>query len=325
MGSKRFIPVILFLGVLVAGSYYYLCQIKQVCGDFSLNLTDNPKNPGAEEEPFRPLSFQFNSADPIIGDQFNDIRDELLSKVGETDTLVVNGMYFGNEQNGNDLAQERADNVKSLLEDHIDITRLQTHVNFDGMTSADDKTSLEAVKFTIVSSGLSDDLTDDDEELADESDYETTDEWVNESGDIDDAVESGVADNVTEENTNQEATGSFVGDIDNRATIYFPKGSIKKNITPELRSYVDGLVALMKRDPNVKVYVVGHSDDEGDQGEDHQLGRRRAWVVKKMIWDRGVNPMRIITSSKGEAEPRNGSDSDVGHAYNRRVEIIINR
>ena len=242
-------------------------------------------------------------------------------------------MYFSNEQNGNDLGQERADNVKSLLEDHFDINRLQTRVNFDAMTSVDDKTSLEAVQFTIISTGADEGY----DEIIDDSDSETTDEWVDESSETDDSNsannsddteytdESDATDNASEDNASSEVAGAYAGDIDNRATIYFPKGSIKKNMTPALRAYVNGLVSLMKSDPNVKVYVVGHSDDEGDQGEDHQIGRKRAWVVKKMIWDRGVNPMRIITSSKGETEPRNGSDSDVGHAYNRRVEIIIDR
>ena len=96
-------------------------------------------------------------------------------------------------------------------------------------------------------------------------------------------------------------------------------------MTPEVRTFIDQLVSLMKSDPDVKVYVVGHSYDENDDGEMHQLGRRRAWVVKKMIWDKGVDPMRIITSSKGETEPVNTNDTEVDQAFNRRVEIIIDR
>jgi outer membrane protein OmpA-like peptidoglycan-associated protein len=307
MGSRRIVPVILFIGLLIGGSYYYLCQIKGVCDGLTANLTTSiADSAGMKPDEMSPLSFRYNSAEPIIGNDFETMRETLLSKVGEADTLVVNAMYYENEANGEALADERAANVKSLFIDYFDANRLLVNTSFDGITRADDKSSLEAIQFTVVSGDLD---NSDGESSTDTEEYVETEDFEDSNGEDETA------------NTSNIGQQGSVEALNDKAIIYFSKGSVRKNMSDDVRSYINVLVAQLGVDPSLKVYVIGHSDDEGDEDESYQLGRKRAWVVKKMIWDRGVDPNRIITSSKGGLEPLNQNDTEVDRAYNRRVEI----
>lgn len=307
MMSKRFVPVILFIGLLLGGSYYYLCKIKQVCDGMFENLrTDLTGVTDSLQNDYSPLSFRYNSAEPIVGSDFDKYRESLLNKVGEYDTLVINALYYENETDGSALAMERAENVKSLLMDHFSVDRLQLHTDFDAITRADDQSSLEAVKFAIASS---------DDEVSSESSEEIDDtEWVSET------EEEGETEAVA---TNQDLPIGSNLQIGDQTIIYFPKGTTKKRITSDVRSYIDQAIAQLSANPDLKIYVEGHAEGEGDTEENYQLGRRRAWVVKKMIWDKGVDPTRIVTSSKGDLEPMNTIDNEVGKAYNRRVVLTI--
>lgn len=304
MGSKRFVPVILFIGLLLGGSYYYLCEIKQVCDGMFGNLTTSVNgSQDTLQDGLMPLSFRFNSAEPIVGADFETYRESLIGKLGPIDTLVVNALYFKNETNGSTLAQDRAENVRSLLADYFDESRLQVHTDFDGITRADDQSSLEAVKFSVVSGDMYADNSS-DEQPADDA------------GETDELNQSDVVEST--EPTQQ------AGQWNETLTIYFPKGSIRKRITPEVAATIDQIVSQMAINPDLKIYVEGHTNDEGNtEEENYQLGRRRAWVIKKLIWDKGVDPMRIITSSQGSLAPVNTNDTEVDKAYNRRVEVTV--
>ncbi|MFT5725241.1 MAG: outer membrane protein OmpA-like peptidoglycan-associated protein [Bacteroidia bacterium] len=287
MGSKRIVPIFLFIGLLVSGSYYYLCKIKQVCDGVLINIkSDVSDTMDTSNQALRPMSFRHNSAEPILGVEFDSMRATLLNKLGDQDTLIIYAVYYDGESGGEDLATERVENVKSLLVDHFDVTRLLTEVNYDGVTRADENANLEAVQFTIVSNKMDD--------AESESDYE---EEVIPTPSVERFTDKGI--------------------------IHFPKGSVRKLLTPEVVSYIDEIVVQLNNDPNLKVYVEGHSDNEGDEDRNHQLGRKRAWVVKKLIWDKGIEPIRIVTSSKGELEPIKDNDTEEGRSYNRRVEVTI--
>ena len=307
MGSKRFVPVILFVGLLLGGSYYYLCTIKQVCDGVFQNIGADLKGvTDSLQDGLSPLSFRYNSAEPVVGSDFNTYRESLLNKLGENDTLIINANYYRNETNGSDLARERAGNVRSLLIDHCDANRLLTYTDYDAITDADDQSSLEAVKFTVASGNnwVDDNATDTAESA----------EWVTEE------TQELPVENQT---TNQSISTNSTVQVGDQMLIYFSKGSIKKRITSDVRNYIDQAILMLSENPDLKIYVEGHSNSEGEAEENYQLGRRRAWVVKKMIWDKGVDPMRIITSSKGDLEPMNTLDDEVGKAYNRRVVLTI--
>ncbi|MBO6517795.1 MAG: OmpA family protein [Bacteroidia bacterium] len=297
MRSSLFLPIFLFLLLLVGGSFYYVCKIKQVCPSFPAESnTSDSRDPllEGEEANLSPLMFHHNSEEPIISDGFDELRQDLVSKLGERDTLVVIGTYLSSEDKGDTLGTARAQRVRSLFVDHFDSGRIMVRSLYNQMVNHEPNDLYEAVQFNIVSGNIEevDTAYVDDDSTAYSDENETTDQpLIEERGD--------------------------------KIIIHFPSGSVRKIITPEIERYIDKLVEDLKSRSSYKVYVVGHSDNEGDEATNYQLGRKRAWALKKLLWDRGLEPIHIITSSKGELEPLKSNDTEEGRAFNRRVELTI--
>ncbi len=296
MGSKLILPIFLFIALLIGGSYYYVCKIKGVCIQSSATIDSSRSDSSTIDKlELSPLSFRFNSAEPLMGLDFDNMRDNLLNKLGDSDTLIIYGKYFKGEENGEQLGMDRALNVHSLFVDNFDPNRLIVRSVEDDMTSIDRYAQLEAIQFNVATA--SSDLASSDNKS------------------------SAMSDN--DESFTSDGTESLVEKFEGKAIIHFPPGSITKIMNSDVQDFVVELVEQLNSDPDLKVYVEGHSDNNGDVETNYQLGRKRAWVVKKMIWDEGVDPMRVITSSKGEKEPLKSNETEEGRAYNRRVEVVV--
>lgn len=288
MKSKLILPVILSVLWFTGASYYYLCIIKQVCPNTlkSSETRSNKKQLNEDHDLIKlPLSFRPDSEDPVIGEGFDDLRYNLLAKIGEFDTLIIQGVYTQHEEGGNSLASARAANVRSLLTDYLDSTRIKTDSQFDDMQDATNQELIEAIQFNIVSG----------------QPQENTPE--------EDSIDSG--------NTQMV---EFMGD---EVIIHFPQGSVKKLITPDVDAYLDQLAADLLQKKDYKVFVEGHTDNDGDEATNYTLGRKRAWAIKKLMWDKGLDHRKIFTSSKGELEPLKSNSTEEGRAYNRRVELTF--
>ncbi len=305
MNSKLFLPIFLFIVLLLGGSYYYVCKIKQAC-PFE---QETPKTKTAIEDSLDlvPLAFAFDSEEPVMGGKFQDMREDLIAKLGDDDTLMLTGLYYPNEENGEELAASRAQNVRFLLSDYFDSTQIMTRVDYDDIHAFEDGQLLPGVSYS-VNPFLPDLPTDST------TDTMSNDNLLEDSGqDVQDTPK---------QQSNQEP---MVEHINGQVVIHFPAGSVRKLITPEVETYLDALVAELLAANSYKVYVEGHSDNLGDESTNYQLGRKRAWAVKKMLWDKGLEPINIITSSKGELEPLRSNDTEEGRAYNRRVELTIEK
>ena len=72
-----------------------------------------------------------------------------------------------------------------------------------------------------------------------------------------------------------------------------------------------------------KLYVYGHTDDQGDPTYNQQLSERRADAVRAYMVEAGL-PVEIIESKGfGQSSPRVRGTSDEARKHNRRVEIGI--
>lgn len=70
--------------------------------------------------------------------------------------------------------------------------------------------------------------------------------------------------------------------------------------------------------------VVGHTDDVGEDGYNHDLSVRRAQAVADhlaAVVD--LNPYTVAVEGRGESEPRAAGTSDSERAMNRRVELVF--
>lgn len=80
---------------------------------------------------------------------------------------------------------------------------------------------------------------------------------------------------------------------------------------------------LQDADQESKIVVVGHTDSRGSEENNSELSRARAQAVATFLGQNGLDPSRITSEGRGEAEPVASNDSPEGRANNRRVEIIV--
>lgn len=276
---NRLLPILLFIGWLGFGGYYYVCKIKNACNNGEVEQVE------ADSVTQEDLSMQFalNSSDPVLSDQFDSIRGEIIDKLNAGDTLVIIGKYLESEDEGESLGMERASNVQALFADYLDESneliaesRLESH-------PGDNKDFFDAIDFSIRAFGQ--ELDDVVEESA-EPEYAEEENWTDDD-------ESGTAEesnNTTTSNTSTEVTSDAM-------VLHFWPESVKKDWTPSMKQGLDQLVDEMKTNPNLKAYVTGYADEMSSSDENYQLGRKRAWAVKKKMWDAGIEPTRIVTSA----------------------------
>jgi peptidoglycan-associated lipoprotein len=104
-------------------------------------------------------------------------------------------------------------------------------------------------------------------------------------------------------------------------TIYF--GFDRYNLTPEAEQVLGQVVNWLNMYNSRNVIVEGHTDKRGTKEYNIGLGSRRAESVKKFLADRGVDSNRISTISYGKEMPVTESETEEGHALNRRAHLGI--
>jgi outer membrane protein OmpA-like peptidoglycan-associated protein len=101
----------------------------------------------------------------------------------------------------------------------------------------------------------------------------------------------------------------------------FDKGSsaIKAAAQPSLYQ----LSQTMNRHPELRVRLVGYSDNSGDANFNVALSKNRARSVAEYLTAHGVEESRITVEGRGAADPVDDNSSAAGRARNRRVEIFL--
>jgi outer membrane protein OmpA-like peptidoglycan-associated protein len=97
----------------------------------------------------------------------------------------------------------------------------------------------------------------------------------------------------------------------------------KDTIRPVSRPVLDKAVEVLKKFTDIRVNIVGHTDDVGVPEFNLDLSRRRAEAVKKYLVDHGVDASRVTTEGRGMNEPRVPNDSDANRAKNRRIQFEV--
>lgn len=103
--------------------------------------------------------------------------------------------------------------------------------------------------------------------------------------------------------------------------LYFDtdKAALKPESTPAL----DEIGKLLEAEPNLKVYIVGHTDNVGGFDYNMTLSQRRAAsVVDRLVHHYGIAPARLKPIGAGLIAPVASNDDEAGRAKNRRVEIV---
>jgi outer membrane protein OmpA-like peptidoglycan-associated protein len=103
--------------------------------------------------------------------------------------------------------------------------------------------------------------------------------------------------------------------------IYFDTG--KSILKPESQPTLKEITKLLKADPNLKLYVVGHTDNTGAFDANIKLSMDRAVsVVNALVSQFSVNVALLKAGGDGPTSPVASNDKEEGRALNRRVELV---
>jgi len=95
----------------------------------------------------------------------------------------------------------------------------------------------------------------------------------------------------------------------------------KWDIKPEAHRLLDEVVAIMKKSPELKGVIEGHTDGIGSQAYNQSLSEKRARAVEKYIEAHGIASDRWTIKGYGKSKPIASNDTEEGRRENRRVEL----
>jgi len=104
----------------------------------------------------------------------------------------------------------------------------------------------------------------------------------------------------------------------------------KATLRPDAVEILTQALDILKRYPDLKVEVAGHTDSVGSDAYNQKLSERRAKAVYDYLTSNGVDAARLVgPNGYGESRPiapntnPDGSDNPEGRAQNRRTELNV--
>jgi len=80
---------------------------------------------------------------------------------------------------------------------------------------------------------------------------------------------------------------------------------------------------MLQAKPNLKIYVVGHTDNVGSFEHNIKLSKDRAdSVVKELVSKYSINASRLQAFGVGPTSPAASNQTEEGREKNRRVELV---
>jgi outer membrane protein OmpA-like peptidoglycan-associated protein len=103
--------------------------------------------------------------------------------------------------------------------------------------------------------------------------------------------------------------------------IHFDTG--KAELKPDSAPALGEIAKLLKQNPSLKVYIVGHTDMVADLALNLKLSLARAQaVVNSLVSQNGIASARLSAFGAGPYAPVATNTTEEGRAKNRRVELV---
>jgi len=96
----------------------------------------------------------------------------------------------------------------------------------------------------------------------------------------------------------------------------------KADLKPESLPVLESAIATLKRYPDLRIEVAGHTDSRGSDALNLDLSARRAETVLKYLRDGGV-ANTLTSRGYGERQPVASNTTDAGRQENRRVVLRV--
>lgn len=104
-------------------------------------------------------------------------------------------------------------------------------------------------------------------------------------------------------------------------TIYFDKSSY--DLLPESRIPLDQIVSYLKKNPNIQMKIIGHTDLNGNFEDNMVLSQNRSKSVAAYLIEKGIGKNRLHTEGRGSKEPIFQEKDDEASKRNRRTEFEV--
>jgi outer membrane protein OmpA-like peptidoglycan-associated protein len=116
------------------------------------------------------------------------------------------------------------------------------------------------------------------------------------------------------------AIGSVLQFTLNSSVLFdFNKSDLKERATSDLKK----IVQQIKKYPQAKIIIEGHTDAIGSEDSNLILSRQRAQSVKDFFVNNGLNNFQYDIRPYGKSRPIADNSNEEGRAKNRRVVVIV--
>lgn len=104
--------------------------------------------------------------------------------------------------------------------------------------------------------------------------------------------------------------------------LFFDTG--KAVIKPESKAQLAEMAKLLQSQPALRVFIVGHTDNQGSSDANMALSLQRAQAVSgALASDYKVDAKRLAARGVGSLAPLDSNASEDGRGRNRRVELVV--
>lgn len=103
--------------------------------------------------------------------------------------------------------------------------------------------------------------------------------------------------------------------------VNFKAGSAE--LEPESIEILDAAVAGIKKNPQARIEIQGHTSSEGDDQFNQTLSEQRAYTVFLYMVDKGIDRGRLSASGYGSSQPKASNNTEAGRKKNRRIELRV--
>lgn len=97
----------------------------------------------------------------------------------------------------------------------------------------------------------------------------------------------------------------------------------KSDLKSESFAELNRLLSYLNSNPNLKIHIAGHTDNQGSKEYNMNLSINRAMAVKNYLVKNNIDKSRITSSGYGALQPIKDNSTEEGRKLNRRVEVTI--
>lgn len=109
-----------------------------------------------------------------------------------------------------------------------------------------------------------------------------------------------------------------------RARVHFPFNNSESPIlSTETENYFTNLIVQLKAGSSVA--LTGHTDDVGSEEINLKLSLDRAKMIQGLLIERGAPVDSVSIDGKGESQPLQSNDTELGRGSNRRVDLVTTK